>query len=101
MLGIRKHGKSGRVVLSSRTASTSIAGNKLFGKITLRSTNSDFLAYKVSALTDAQAPYTYKEVFERSIRNPEEFWAEEASKITWMKKWDHVLDISKQPFTKW
>ena len=49
----------------------------------------------------SHAPNTYKNVYERSIRDPEEFWAEEASQITWMKPWARVLDNSNPPFTKW
>jgi propionyl-CoA synthetase len=49
----------------------------------------------------SHAPNTYKDVYERSIRDPEEFWAEEASRVTWMKPWTRVLDNSNPPFTKW
>lgn len=52
-------------------------------------------------LFGSHAPNTYKNVYERSIRDPEEFWAEEASRITWMKPWARVLDNSNPPFTKW
>lgn len=46
-------------------------------------------------------PATYKDVYERSLKNPEEFWAEAAEQIVWSKKWDRVLDNSNEPFTKW
>ena len=52
----------------------------------------DTLGYQV-------APYN--EMFQKSIGSPEEFWAEQAKKITWFKKWDKVLDNSNPPFTKW
>jgi len=42
-----------------------------------------------------------KEEWERSIANPEEFWAEKAKAIDWFKTWDKVLDDSKRPFYKW
>ena len=32
----------------------------------------------------------YREMYERSINNPEEFWAEQANKFCWFKKWDQV-----------
>jgi propionyl-CoA synthetase len=43
----------------------------------------------------------YDEVFARSIKDPEGFWAEAAGMIDWTKKWDKVLDFSKPPFYKW
>lgn len=46
-------------------------------------------------------PATYKDVYERSLKNPEEFWAEAAEQLVWSKKWDRVLDNSCEPFTKW
>lgn len=52
-------------------------------------------------IAEAQAPPIYKEVFERSIREPEQFWAEEATRISWMKPWSRVLDNTNPPFTKW
>ncbi len=35
----------------------------------------------------------YDEVYRESIENPEKFWAKEASKVHWDKKWDKVLDV--------
>jgi hypothetical protein len=32
----------------------------------------------------------YQEMYDRSINEPEKFWAEEADKFTWFKKWDQV-----------
>jgi propionyl-CoA synthetase len=43
----------------------------------------------------------YDEVFARSIKDPEGFWAEAAGMIDWTKKWERVLDFSKPPFYKW
>ena len=40
-------------------------------------------------------------VFQSSINNPEEFWAEAAENITWYKKYNRVLDSSNPPFYKW
>ena len=42
-----------------------------------------------------------KKEFERSLENPEEFWAEKAKAIDWFKPWDTVLDDSNAPFYKW
>ncbi|MGD0626488.1 MAG: acetyl-coenzyme A synthetase N-terminal domain-containing protein, partial [Thermodesulfobacteriota bacterium] len=36
----------------------------------------------------------YKKLHERSIRDPEKFWAEQAQNLDWFKKWDKVLDYS-------
>ncbi|MCI5143014.1 MAG: propionyl-CoA synthetase, partial [Candidatus Electrothrix sp. ATG1] len=43
----------------------------------------------------------YQEIFDRSLNNPEEFWAEAAEAIDWYKKWDVVLDSSDPPFYRW
>ena len=39
--------------------------------------------------------------WEKSIKNPQEFWAEKAKAIDWFKTWDKVLDDSNPPFYKW
>jgi acetyl-CoA synthetase len=38
---------------------------------------------------------------EKSLKNPQEFWAEKAKAIDWFRKWDKVLDDSNKPFYKW
>jgi acetyl-CoA synthetase len=43
----------------------------------------------------------YDSVYKKSIENREAFWAEEAEKLKWYKKWDKVLDESNKPFYKW
>jgi len=40
------------------------------------------------------------DVYERSIREPEEFWAEQARHLDWFKTWDKVLDW-QPPFARW
>ncbi|NWG10528.1 acetate--CoA ligase [Candidatus Bathyarchaeota archaeon] len=42
-----------------------------------------------------------KEEWEKSIKNPEEFWAEKAKAISWFKTWNKVLDDSNPPFYRW
>jgi acetyl-CoA synthetase len=38
---------------------------------------------------------TYREMYERSVKDPEGFWAEQAEKyVDWIKKWDKVWDWS-------
>ena len=43
----------------------------------------------------------YDSLYKKSILERESFWAEEAEKLFWHKKWDKVLDDSNKPFYKW
>ncbi len=43
----------------------------------------------------------YDNLYVESITNREDFWAKEASKLFWYKKWEKVLDDSAKPFYKW
>lgn len=43
----------------------------------------------------------YRELYERSIADPESFWAEAAEELHWFKKWDRVLNVDEAPFYKW
>ena len=42
----------------------------------------------------------YRSIYNRSLRNPENFWAGIASELHWFKKWTKVLQW-KTPFAKW
>jgi len=42
-----------------------------------------------------------KQVWEQSLNNPQEFWAEKAKAIDWYKPFNKVLDDSNPPFYKW
>ncbi len=42
----------------------------------------------------------YTDMYNRSIQDPERFWAEEARKLDWFKTWDSVLDW-QPPFARW
>ncbi len=44
---------------------------------------------------------SYQELYNRSLNNPEEFWADAAEAVHWDKKWDTVLDDSKAPIYRW
>ncbi len=46
-------------------------------------------------------PSLVKAEWEKSIKTPQEFWAEKAKAIDWFKTWDKVLDDSNRPFYKW
>ncbi|MBW8049620.1 MAG: acetate--CoA ligase [Cytophagales bacterium] len=44
----------------------------------------------------------YHSEYQKSISDPEEFWAEKAGKFTWRKKWDKVLEWNfQEPDVKW
>jgi acetyl-CoA synthetase len=40
------------------------------------------------------------EIYERAAKDPEGFWAEQASELEWSKKWSKVLDWNP-PWVKW
>ena len=44
---------------------------------------------------------TYKECHQRSIEDPEGFWADEAHLIEWNKPFRQVLDYHRPPFCRW
>jgi acetyl-CoA synthetase len=44
----------------------------------------------------------YKELYQRSIRDPDGFWGELAEHLDWYKKWDKVLEYNfDKPDIKW
>src|SRR3954464_1681761 len=44
----------------------------------------------------------YRKAYQRSVENPEDFWAEIAETFSWKKKWDKVLEWSfAEPDVKW
>ncbi|MBP9706855.1 MAG: acetate--CoA ligase [Oligoflexales bacterium] len=45
----------------------------------------------------------YKKMYEQSIADPEAFWAEQASRLHWYKKWDRVknTNFSDDIFIEW
>ncbi len=44
---------------------------------------------------------TYDVMHARSLSDPAGFWAEAAEQVTWIKRWDTVLDDSNPPFYRW
>ena len=44
---------------------------------------------------------SYAEIYRKSIEQPEEFWADAASRLDWDRRWDRVLDDSDAPFYEW
>ena len=47
--------------------------------------------YKKNAYINTEK---YEEMYKQSIDDPENFWAEQAEKVDWTKKWDKVMDYS-------
>ena len=44
----------------------------------------------------------YKDAYQKSVNDPEGFWAEQAETFQWKKKWDKTLDWNfKEPNVKW
>ena len=43
----------------------------------------------------------YQDVYQHSLSNPEEFWAEAAEGIDWIKPWDKVVDMQTKPVPRW
>mgnify|MGYP003959512907 FL=1 len=35
----------------------------------------------------------YREMYNKSVNDPDAFWAEQAEKITWYEKWNKVSDV--------
>ena len=44
---------------------------------------------------------SYDEIYARSIADPEGFWGDAAEDVFWYKKWDTVLDRSREPLYTW
>ncbi|MBK1617041.1 propionyl-CoA synthetase [Lamprobacter modestohalophilus] len=44
---------------------------------------------------------TYAEIYQRSIEQPEAFWAEVADGLHWDQSWEQVLDRAAQPIPCW
>ncbi|MDQ4055312.1 MAG: acetate--CoA ligase [Actinomycetota bacterium] len=42
-----------------------------------------------------------EEAYARADADPEAFWAEQAERLSWDRKWDRVLDWDGAPFAKW
>jgi len=47
------------------------------------------------------AGITYRAFYERSIKDPDLFWAEQAKLVDWSKPFTKVLDYTRPPFAKW
>ena len=56
-----------------------------------------------SATAHIKSIADYQKIYDRSVHDPEGFWAEMAEqRLTWFKKWDKVLDYDfHKPYIKW
>ena len=43
----------------------------------------------------------YQALYQRSIKDPDGFWADEAKELAWFQPWTKVVDESKKPFFRW
>jgi len=43
----------------------------------------------------------YDALYQKSIQDPQGFWADRAGELEWYRRWDKVLDDSNAPFFKW
>ncbi len=43
----------------------------------------------------------YKDIYDRSLTDPEGFWGEAAQSLDWDKPWDKVLDLDAKPAPRW
>jgi acetyl-CoA synthetase len=55
----------------------------------------------VTAYMKQKGFQSYDELYEWSIKNPQEFWADQANELEWHHRWEKVLDESNAPFYKW
>lgn len=59
-------------------------------------TKSDGMTTRITSFED------YQKTYQRSVENPEAFWAEQAETFTWQKKWDTTLDWNfTEPNVNW
>ncbi|TDB88196.1 acetate--CoA ligase [Actinomadura sp. 7K534] len=49
----------------------------------------------------AESANVKAEAYEQAAEDNLGFWAEQADRLTWTKRWDQVLDWSNPPFAKW
>jgi propionyl-CoA synthetase len=46
-------------------------------------------------------PDHYDRLYRRSLSDPEGFWGDAAEAVSWVKRWDRVLDGANPPFYRW
>ncbi len=68
---------------------------------TTNSTQDKLLYHPPKSITRKANIKEYEENYAKSIANREDYWAGEAKKLKWYRKWKEVLDDSNKPFYKW
>ncbi len=68
---------------------------------TKQSNEKQEIYYPSKEVVEAAHIKDYDSLYERSIKDREGFWAEQAEQLDWFKKWDRVLDASNHPFYQW
>ena len=62
-------------------------------------------SFNQSSSQNSQASFdskqTFADIYQSSIDNREQFWAEQAKRIYWHKEPEQILDDSNLPFAKW
>lgn len=62
----------------------------------LNESNQQIMTLQIKSLDE------YKSAYQRSVEDPEGFWAEQADTFVWKKKWDKVVEWDfQQPDVKW
>ena len=63
--------------------------------------NEKSIFYPSQSILDNANIKEYEKKFIDSIKNPEQFWEEQAENLDWYKKWDKILNRSNPPFYEW
>ena len=48
----------------------------------------------------SRGPFSDPSAYERAAQDPEAFWAEQAERLDWTRRWDTVMEWTP-PFAKW
>ncbi len=71
------------------------------GSVTIEALMDETRVFEPSAEFVSQANVSSSDIYEDAKRDRLGWWAEQAEKMLWRKKWDQVLDWSNAPFAKW
>ena len=71
------------------------------GSVTIEALMDETRVFEPSAEFVSQANVSSPSIYEDAKRDRLGWWAEQADKLLWRKKWDQVLDWSNAPFAKW
>ncbi len=71
------------------------------GSVTIEALMDETRVFEPSAEFVRQANISSPSIYEDAKRDRLGWWAEQAEKMLWRKKWDQVLDWSNAPFAKW